>query len=80
LANDEVLKMIAKVSMGSEGVNGGGGASNDEDLTTTPGQGSGSGVNSGSDGLTWSPLLIAIVVCVVVGVIMACVFAYFLLY
>ncbi|KAL3935259.1 MAG: hypothetical protein SGBAC_009188 [Bacillariaceae sp.] len=71
LANDEILKQIGKVNMGQDDIQ----ASNDEEVT-----GSGDAVANNGGGLTWSPLLIAIVVCVVIGVCMACVFAYFLLY
>ncbi|CAJ1939508.1 unnamed protein product [Cylindrotheca closterium] len=73
LANDDILKQIAKVSMGLEGID----ASNDDNEDAIDG---GGGTTNSDDGLTWSPLLIAIVACVVIGVIMACVFAYFLLY
>mmetsp|Transcript_33057 Transcript_33057/g.79900 ORF Transcript_33057/g.79900 Transcript_33057/m.79900 type:complete len:1087 (+) Transcript_33057:343-3603(+) len=71
LANDDILKQIAKVSMGLEGMDA---STDDKDIS-----GGGADASSGG-GLTWSPLLIAIVVCVVIGVCMACVFAYFLLY
>eukprot|EP00980_Cylindrotheca_fusiformis_P030744 scaffold25364_cov132-Cylindrotheca_fusiformis.AAC.1 len=73
LAKDQGLQQVEKVAVGND--NGGNGNGNQDDDSAD-----GFGLPSNNENDDSSVLLIIIVVCVLLGIVMACIFAYCLLY